>query len=675
MSLAQRLAMGHEMVTDSPERLMQMRWWASDNAIKQIRLLRQLSALGHAYESGTELTPKWVPDEWGEDQYHTADGRSYYIHPEAKAVINNAFDRSSVYKSAAGPIFKFLQAIKGTAAAKLSLSLFHPIHIVGIRGADVLADASRRFMQGQGTWLDAWHAATNVVSSVPQTIADWRRYGTAVQFLQGRGTEAFGDLPNWMQQDITDFTDMGLNAGISHERQLQFARSIANTLEDNISLLRQTKALSGAVNAATLGYKLFTLEPMQKWLFGEWIPSIKFASAMMRRDTLKMERPDLFRPEARQQRLLEYQKIGRDIEGRYGEMFYDNLLWNNTAKQVGQSMMLSLSWQLGMFRVAGDAIHDGTKVITHWDEIVHAAKKGGASAATAKALTNRLQFGAFYAAKAALFGAMVTAGAGFAVKSIWDMIFPKIGVQPDGSDKRIATPFWTKEPGMFEHYAENDPSSYIGAALHMAGNKMQPMLSSILQAASNKDYRGRTITSDPNFLTAMWPKVAYVLKNSLMPISVENISQTAQTPADVIMDFLGFNQSGKWTTRTPLENDIIARFVKERGGAITTQEAGQRKDLVDAYQQAILSKDQNRIKQAYQAAQTGGIPDKTLLAASKSAGVPAAKRLFHSIATSDQVEMLQKMDKTDMEAFFPYASKKAREEFRQWYEQQRSAHR
>jgi len=242
-----------------------------------------------------------------------------------------------------------------------------------------------------------------------------------------------------------------------------------------------------------------------------------------------------------------------------------------------------------------------------------------------------------------------------------------VGLQPDGADKRISTPYWTREPGMFEHYAENDPASYMGALFHMAGNKLSPALSSIIQAINNKDYRGREIGN-------MWDKTAYVLKNSFTPISFENASQPNQTLLDVVLDFLGFSQSGKWTTRTPLENQIIATFARYHGGGITAKDVGARKDLLDTYQEAILSKDQNRISQAYQDAKKGGLNDKQLYAASKQAGVPTAKRLFHSIGTENEVEMMKKMSKEDMQAFFPYADKKAREIFREWYNTQRPAH-
>jgi hypothetical protein len=51
-------------------------------------------------------------------------------------------------------------------------------------------------------------------------------------------------------------------------------------------------------------------------------------------------------------------KIRKNIEARFGEMFYDNLLWRKVWKDAGTSTLLSLGWQLSTFRIYGGAFHD-----------------------------------------------------------------------------------------------------------------------------------------------------------------------------------------------------------------------------------------------------------------------------------------------------------------------------
>ena len=156
-----------------------------------------------------------------------------------------------------------------------------------------------------------------------------------------------------------------------------------------------------SMGAKALGmiYKAGTASPFTHWWFGEITPRLKFASAMMRRDTLLRTRPDLFKASKRMDLLKEFQKIHRDIEGRFGELDYNNLLWPRWAKQAGQVHLLSLGWTLGLVRTMGDGVIDLATNAAHMDEIFARSKNWGDF--ERQMVTDRMAFTTAYAARAA----------------------------------------------------------------------------------------------------------------------------------------------------------------------------------------------------------------------------------------------------------------------------------
>ena len=634
MRLVERLALGHEMVTINPIRLMQLRWWASERGIQKIRDMRQLEAEGLAFN--TSLKGKNIPASrkgWVDPSniFATPDKQSYYVDPDIIPVLNNKFDPRDLFRTAGGPIFKFIASLKGAVAAKVSWSLFHPLHIMDITQADVATDSLQRILAGHGNWSDAGNLAMNEVpfaGSIPAGTRAYLKYADAVNYLKGRMD--FDQLTPDQQRDVKDFIDMGLVVDTSQEREMQFTKWLQ---ENGPSWIRKggyPVKVFFDVMGNPLGFN--------KWWFGTVTPRLKFASAMMRRDTLQLTRPDLFRSVNRMERLREFQKIHRDVEGRYGEMHYDNLLWPRMAKQTGTTFMLSLGWQLGMFRTMGDGVVDLTRNTAHMGEILKGWQTRDPAAR--RLITNRMVFSAMYLARGLAAGWAISYFLGGKKQpDMWDGVYPVVGKDANGKDKRINMQYFYKDVPAFGQY-ERMSGSEVAAGTHMLMNKMNPMMMAVVQASLNRDYMNHVIGDLPS-------RAMYILTHGIEPISFENAAQPGQTDSDRLMNFLGFSPSGRWTMRSDLENKIISQ-------ALEAREYGPLLDARDRYRQAYMAKDNAALKAAHDELIKMDVTEKQIHSLQKSSDTPIGHKFFKQLLPSQQEQLWKEMSPTEHKEYWPF---------------------
>ena len=486
-----------------------------------------------------------------------------------------------------------------------------------------MADAAQRMLHGVGTWKDAINTSLGMlpwIGGMPNVARAYLRYGDAVNALKGRVD--WRTLPESTLRDIKDWQDMGLVAEVSYERQMQFMNWLRDQMPKAIRESNMGHMISMGFDAAGGWF--------QKWWFGEVTPRVKFASAMMRRDTLQMLRPELFRDSQRINRLKEYQKFHRDIEGRFGEMHMDNLLWPRIFKQIGVTHLLSLSWKVGFFRTVGDAAHDLTRNVTHWDEIVKESRARGPGSAAAKAFTNRLGFQVGIMTQQALTASAITYLFTKTAPTIWDFFYPRVGKNPDNTDKRVNMQYFMKEWPSLWHYSKVEGST-LGGVARMAGNAISPMPLAVWQAATNKDFIGRTIGDYP-------ARLAYLLQNSYEPISLENMfSAGPKTTTDMVMAGLGYSPSGRWTVRSPLENNILTESLNAR----TSPQA-----LIDAreqYRQAYLTHDLEGLLKGREVLRKLGATDRQIKNIEKDAHLSTAQKAWKHLPNAKKAEMLKKM--------------------------------
>ena len=160
-------------------------------------------------------------------------------------------------------------------------------------------------------------------------------------------------------------------------------------------------------------------------------------------------RPELL--DAKNERILDWEllQLNKTIDARFGEINWDNVFWDKAIKQTMIATMLSAGWHLGKFRMISGAVHDLTDNLAHMDQLRKTFREEGTRGVAKRFLTNRIVFAAQYMFATGLKNAVITfllGGASAAASlALRDLIYPRIGKDANGRDKRLNMPFWTKD--------------------------------------------------------------------------------------------------------------------------------------------------------------------------------------------------------------------------------------
>src|SRR5271166_2285745 len=190
-------------------------------------------------------------------------------------------------------------------------------------------------------------------------------------------------------------------------------------------------------------------------------------------------------------------------------------------------MLLSLGWQLSAFRIYGGTLHDT------------AALAGNLMKGQGGNITERMIFTMWYTA----INAGIAAGLTYMANKFWggggdpipkagpegffggaqnDYLFPRVGKDANGQDKRVSPVEFTREWATWKAHIEAQ-GLFMGT-VSMAANKANPVLNTIWDVVvANKNFYGQQIR-DPNdnALQQMGDAVKFAMINSL-PIPVEGL--------------------------------------------------------------------------------------------------------------------------------------------------------
>ena len=594
------------------------------------------------------------------EEIRTADGKHYKVSPEVARVILNAYENTSIYRGALGPFFRFAQILKGfSAPLRLAWSPFHAIHVAHILASDFAS------------------MSVGGIRQSPKAV--WQYLLTGLPGYHNKYTDLldvynFKRAPNPEEaQHLEDLHEMGLWLGASQERKTEW---------EALNVFQRT----GAGKVGRVGYDLFLLKPIQEMLFGRMIPSAKAMSALERANTLvrqvqAREGINLRDPEHALRRQREFTKIGKQTDARFGEMYYDNLLWKRWAKQVGTASLLSLGWQLGFLKIYGEGIADYTGNIKAW-----------ATGEPGPGLTNALAYASIYTGSAVLVNLLASWALGGppqnGSQAMMDGFYPRIGKKPNGDDDRVRPPWFTSEWGSIaEHvtsagYRQGDIGHGItapfnlakGAAVglgEMALNKLNPGISDLSQLVFNQDFFKRKILDDNSPTMTNLLHLANWAFSTAGPISAQNVfasDPTMSTRAQVAAT-LGFGPAPVSANRTPLENEIIARYtaLNPRG---TEGYASQ--EWYNARQQlrnALSSGNTDAIHKSVRDFRAIGANDRQINDVHKNYRIPTASYLFKRLGYTKDGQAVQlhllKYDMTseELDHYWRFAARAVKERY------------
>lgn len=217
-------------------------------------------------------------------------------------------------------------------------------------------------------------------------------------------------------------------------------------------------------------------------------------------------------------------KAWDSVDNRMGQLVYDNLFWNKTAKDLGQASVRSLGWNLGTIRELGGGVYD--------------ALKAGKDMATLKRpnVTYRMAYLAALPIVTGMLGASLQyLMTGKGPSELKDYYFPKTGEKDDkGNDKRVALPSYMKDVYAYAH----DPTGTVTHKLH-------PDLATLADMLRNEDYYGVPIrNADDPFIKQLQSEGEYAAKQ-FIPFGIRN-AQQGSSLKEKALPFVGVTPAPHW---------------------------------------------------------------------------------------------------------------------------------
>lgn len=520
----------------NPEDIMLARQHASDVAEMKVETLREMERHSMATRA------KEVPRGWTGAQMRSPNGTMYWIHPDAVPVLNNAFNTKSLWEMGGmrGDAFRGAMWLKNTMVPfELGFSLFHPLHVLTIDNATGMVRASKELLSGQSNPLKWMAQMTGEILYNGMLPKIYSRSGMQL-FKVFKGLVKDSDLTAADRQSLTYMAEGGFVPEMSSQYKTNARESFQKAIQE-----RSPTAVFKAPLAA--------MSLLQKPFFEIWIPSLKIASYLKDVQTAIKTDPSLLTDPLK--RKVNFRKLAKSIDNRYGEMAYNTLFWNKWVKDIGVASTLSLGWQLGFLREYGGAVGQLTKAMADPKSISRKLREGD---------MDKAMFTLFYSTQALMYGGLMTwYFTGQQPDGILDYTYPRIGTKPDGSPDRVGTMFYPKEfVSIGKHIQHEGLVSGLG---HLVTNKGSGVMSTVAQWASGVNDFGEEIRDpDASAFKQLAQTVNATLKD-MEPISIAAIRK-GESP---VLAVAGFSRAPKYITMSDTEAAIRNTYQKYYGAKQT----------------------------------------------------------------------------------------------------------
>ena len=617
----------------SPEDMMLAREHASNIAEMKIQALRDMKEFGVARElkPGDRL-------EVGETEWRSPNGQRYAVGDVANQVLHNAFNTRSLWQME-GPLgssFRAAMLLKNTIVPIKLFSLFHPVHVATMQGADALVTATKGLAGGNiGAGRYTLEAIGNQYF---KNLIGVSRQGYRLRKVwEGKVPES--ELTAADKRALGWMLEGGFIADLSPELKTNWTRSFRNSVDE------------AKYGEAAFKLPFVMLEQVfQKPIMEVWIPSLKTASYVNAAARALEANPELLTN--RQARMEAFRKIQKSVDNRFGEMQYSTTFMNRTVKDIGVGSLLSLGWQLGFLREYGGAAGEAARGVT---------RPGELRKMTAKGELDRALFVTFYTTQAMMLGGLMTyAMTGELPQSLIDYVYPRTGdTNPDGTPARVSTPYYTREFMMISKHMQQEGAA-AGLA-HLVGSKLSPAIGVVKAWATNLNFFGAEI-SDPNspFMKRLGQKVAWTL-TELDPIFVESLQRAPGRPVGktVGLGFMGFSPAPQYVSKPETEAQISATF--RRYYKATTP-----------YERAEYGPDNSKLRAYYQMGDSEKFSEQlTMMRDKYNLNSDQMRRLrrnlradpnvkmFRALSDAQQIHLLKNMPEEDRAQYLRYARKSA----------------
>ena len=621
---------GFELKTDNLEEIAQQRQHMSDLAQMRIETLQQMEQEGLAREvSGPTAGRKF------EETRRAPNGKYYALPREIMPLYQNALESPSIWsqRNLGGAAFRSGMWLKNTfVPIQLSLSLFHPLHVIGI-------DSSARTVAAfqKGNVGEALHALAQPALWDWSSNGPYRSGSRAVAAYHNPTTK----LSKLDAQNLQYMKDGGFVPALDEVYKKKALDNFRDAIE-------QGDYLSAIPAAAKAPFQL-----LQYPIFEKWIPALKASSYL--NDTYAAIAKDPTLLEDAVKRRTVFRQIAKSVDNRYGEMQYNTLFWQRWLRDIGVGTTLSLGWNLGFVREFGGAGLDTIRTPLR-------LKKGGPAA------TNKMLFAATYTAQALAFGGLVNwALTGQAPQELKDYVYPRTGgVNPDGTPGRVNTMYYTREYGAMYYHAKQE-GAWTGL-VHMAGNKLAPPLVDVYYLYRNRDYFNNEI-ADPNSpaFKQLLQKTEWVTKQ-ILPISLRGPMESGNaTPKDYGLGILGLTPAPGYARETAIEGKIYGVYKKYHQDVTPYDQVEYHNDLRDMRKMLRSGNTKDLATKLREVQSRHRVPPGTVARMFRELSAPPGANAFKQLSTGQQTKLLEDMTPDEAGQYEKYAHPEVRMQFyRKW---------
>lgn len=459
-------------------------------------------------------------------------GGQYYADENVARILNNTISRGL----GSSATFRAIRGLNNSInQLQLGLSAFHLIGTAINSGVSDLALGTGKLVKGDISGLKNIGRAFTGVGSFSNDVYNGNQF---IKDLRAGNPVA------------DDFLKEKFNPAGA---RLKIDQTYINRAADKMIESFKKQTISGALGGL-LRIPSVVMETVAKPLMEYSIPRAKIGAFMNIANDIASKMPDATDSQLHRA----YASAWDSVDNRFGQLTYDNVFWDKTAKDLASVGTRSVGWNMGTLRELGGGISDiATKT----------AKGEGLSQRSLYTFSLPIYVGII----GAVYQYLHT---GQPPTQLKDYFYPKNGqVDKNGNPIRTSMPTYMK-----------DVYSYGTSPIQTVESKASPLLDMTIELAQNKDYYDNIIrTPGDSFGKQLQQTGSYVLSN-VEPFSLQQttnapgVNQTTEQKAE---GYLGF---------TKARADIISPY----DSTINTMQYTEKPQVITAIKKALVAGDNDK---------------------------------------------------------------------------------
>ena len=633
----------------TPEQMMVAREHASNIAGMKVEFLEDLAKSGfaipmHVVKDGKKVKLDAPPGF--ARSYRSPNGDWYHVEDNSYRVMRNAFETTSLWNvnNIGGDAFRALMAAKNQLVPIRLMGLFHVSHIgLALDNATAFGRLAKELVAPAATRSNKAILSEMVQTFTPMVNSFFLNPKMGMGLMKAYNGSLNRPLSETEALTMKYFNEAGFIPTMSKEWQAQGIQKFQEALAN--------KSLSAVPRAFPA-----LLQAMQKPIFEVWIPSLKTATMAKEIATHLRANPELLNdPLARR---IDLRRIQRHVDARYGEMNYSTLFWTKWMKDLLVANTLSIGWQKGVIdQFAGAPVEVANALIgaTRGKNPTEALRRGDLDRAT---------YAMGYGLLTSTINGLITYGNTGSMPTGLDYLLPRTGNKnPDGTDSRLSTPFFTREfVGVYKHMENRGVLRGMG---DLATSKSSGIIGQVAQGFRGQSDLG-TEFRDPQgtFMQKTGQTLNFLLHENL-PISA---TQKADSTNQRLSNIVGFTPAPKYMTDSPataLTKTLYQDYYAKK--ATPFEKAEQSKDAAK-YRDAVGKGDSEKADEILQTMQkTYKLTGRQVqsLARTTARGGSGLETMFKALDWQQQKQVLAKASAEEKERLLPLAKVQVRapEEF------------